>query len=201
VCVCLYIYIGHTQKNGAVSKVNKKFRSLHGHKIRCQQRVMSKFLMRYQQFASHAYCGAAGPVSKMASQQEKAVCSVLRCPDPWLQCSLSFMYCLKKTHHPGIKKPDGTDSLWKLDAYVKAGVLLDLVCLMTHWKECVRHFSEVPASHIASRELGMPKMTVWKVFRKRLCFKACKMRLHQHTKWKGVNFARRWSWKWRKMFS
>jgi len=29
--------------------------------------------MRYQQFASHAYCGAAGPVSKMASQQEKAV--------------------------------------------------------------------------------------------------------------------------------
>jgi hypothetical protein len=35
---------------------------------------MSKFLMRYQQFASHAYCGAAGPVSKMASQQEKAFC-------------------------------------------------------------------------------------------------------------------------------
>ena len=30
--------------------------------------------MRYQQFASHAYCGAAGPVSKMASQQEKAFC-------------------------------------------------------------------------------------------------------------------------------
>jgi len=30
--------------------------------------------MRYQQFASHAYYGAAGPVSKMASQQEKAFC-------------------------------------------------------------------------------------------------------------------------------
>jgi len=30
--------------------------------------------MRYQQFASHAYCGAAGPVSKMALQQEKALC-------------------------------------------------------------------------------------------------------------------------------
>jgi hypothetical protein len=28
--------------------------------------------MRYQQFASHAYCVAAGPVSKMALQQEKA---------------------------------------------------------------------------------------------------------------------------------
>jgi hypothetical protein len=33
--------------------------------------------MRYQQFASPAYCGAAGPVSKMASQQEKVFC-VLR---------------------------------------------------------------------------------------------------------------------------
>jgi hypothetical protein len=32
--------------------------------------------MRYQQFASHAYCEAAGPVSKMASQQEKAFCVV-----------------------------------------------------------------------------------------------------------------------------
>ena len=37
-----------------------------------QQQQLSKFLMRYQQFASHAYCGAAGPVFKMASQQEKA---------------------------------------------------------------------------------------------------------------------------------
>jgi hypothetical protein len=28
--------------------------------------------MRYHQFASLAYCGAAGQVTKMASQQEKA---------------------------------------------------------------------------------------------------------------------------------
>ena len=53
------------------------FLTLHGHNVHRQQRQMSKFLMRYQQFASHAYCGAAGPVSKMASQQEKAFC-VLR---------------------------------------------------------------------------------------------------------------------------
>jgi len=53
------------------------FLTLHGHNVHCQQRQLSKFLMRYQQFASHAYCGAAGPVSKMASQQEKAFC-VLR---------------------------------------------------------------------------------------------------------------------------
>jgi hypothetical protein len=30
--------------------------------------------MRYQQFVSHSYYGAMGPVSKMASQQEKAFC-------------------------------------------------------------------------------------------------------------------------------
>jgi hypothetical protein len=54
------------------------FITLHGHNVHRQQRQMSKFLMRYyQQLASHAYCGAAGPVSKMASQQEKAFC-VLR---------------------------------------------------------------------------------------------------------------------------
>ena len=53
------------------------FLTLHRHNVHRQQRQLSKFLMRYQQFASHAYCGAAGPVSKMASQQEKAFC-VLR---------------------------------------------------------------------------------------------------------------------------
>jgi hypothetical protein len=53
------------------------FLTLLGHNVHRQQRQLSKFLMRYQQFASHAYCGAAGPVSKMASQQEKAFC-VLR---------------------------------------------------------------------------------------------------------------------------
>ena len=53
------------------------FPTLHGHNIHRQQRQLSKFLVRYQQFASHAYCGAAGEVSNMASQQEKAFC-VLR---------------------------------------------------------------------------------------------------------------------------
>jgi len=50
------------------------FLTLHGHNVHRQQRQLSKFLMRYQQFASHAYCGAAGPVSNMASQQRKAFC-------------------------------------------------------------------------------------------------------------------------------
>jgi hypothetical protein len=42
-----------------------------------QQRELPKCFKRYQQFAIHAYCEAAGPVSKMVSQQEKAFC-VLR---------------------------------------------------------------------------------------------------------------------------
>jgi len=57
-------------------KINP-FLTLHGQNLHRQQQQLSKFLMPYQQFASHAYCGAAGPVSKMASQQEKAFC-VLR---------------------------------------------------------------------------------------------------------------------------
>jgi hypothetical protein len=32
---------------------------LHGHSLHHQQRQLSKFLMRYQQFASHTYCGAS----------------------------------------------------------------------------------------------------------------------------------------------
>ena len=67
------IHTGYTQKNGAVSKVNKKFIS---HLTRAL-RTPSVAAMRYQQFASYAYCGAAGPFSKMASHQEKAFC-VLR---------------------------------------------------------------------------------------------------------------------------
>jgi hypothetical protein len=55
-------------------QMNNSFHPLQGHNIHCQQRELSKFFMRYQQFASQAYFGAAGPVSKMASQQEKAFC-------------------------------------------------------------------------------------------------------------------------------
>ena len=35
------------------------FLTLHEHNVHRQQRQLSKFLMRNQQFASHAYCGAS----------------------------------------------------------------------------------------------------------------------------------------------
>ena len=53
------------------------FLTLHVYNVHSQQRQLPKILMRYQLFAFHAYCGAAGSVNKMAPQQEKAVC-VLR---------------------------------------------------------------------------------------------------------------------------
>ena len=53
------------------------FLTLHEYNVHRQQRQLCKFLVRYQQFASNASCGGAGPISKMASQQEKALC-VLR---------------------------------------------------------------------------------------------------------------------------
>ena len=62
-------YTEYTQKNGAILKLTRNlFLTLHGHNVHRQQQQLPKFLMRYQQFASHAYCGAAGSVSKMASQ-------------------------------------------------------------------------------------------------------------------------------------
>ena len=68
-------YTGYTQKNGAVSKVNNKFIP---HLTRAQRTPSAAATVQ----VSHAplavrFCGAAGPVSKMESQQEKAFC-VLR---------------------------------------------------------------------------------------------------------------------------
>ena len=51
----LYIYTGYTQRMVRFQKVTRNlFLTLHGHNVHRQQRKLSKFLMRYQQFASHA---------------------------------------------------------------------------------------------------------------------------------------------------
>jgi hypothetical protein len=68
-------YTGYTQKNGAVSKVNNKFIS---HLTRAQRTLSAAATVQVShvlpEFASHAYCGATGPVSTMASQKEKVFC-------------------------------------------------------------------------------------------------------------------------------
>jgi hypothetical protein len=71
-------YTGYSQKNGVVSKVNNKFIS---YLTRAQRTPSAAAAVQVPHvlpaFVSHAYCGAAGPVSKMALKQEKAFC-VLR---------------------------------------------------------------------------------------------------------------------------
>jgi hypothetical protein len=60
-CFISYHYTGYTQKMVQFQQLTRNlFLTLQGHNAHRQQRQMSKFLMRYQQFASHAYCGAAG---------------------------------------------------------------------------------------------------------------------------------------------
>jgi hypothetical protein len=89
------------QKNCAVSKViNKLFLSLHRHNIRvyCQQWKLSRYLMRY---SSSLLMLTTGPRDQFPrwrhSRRRLCVCSVLRCPDLWLQCRVSFVHGLIKT--------------------------------------------------------------------------------------------------------
>ena len=138
----IYIYI-HTHTYTYIQGIHKRiarvqkltrnsFITLHGHNVHRQERQLSKFLMRYQQFASLAYCGAAGPVSKMASQQKKAFC-VLRFEvsgsvitvqrefrarfrkDAWCvsskPCTKLTLHC---NHRSGHLKTDHTESLFLL---------------------------------------------------------------------------------------
>ena len=120
------------------------FLTLHGHNVHRQQRQLSKFLMRYQQFASHAYCGAAGPVSKMASQQEKAFC-VLRFEvsrsvitgqrefrarfrkDAWCvsskPCTKLTLHC---NHRSGHLKTEHTEAFSCCDAILETGPAISM---------------------------------------------------------------------------
>ena len=86
------------------------FLTLHGHNVHRQQRQLSKFLMRYQQFASQAYCGAAGSVSKMASQPEKAPCVFSK------PCTKLTLHC---NHRSGHLKTEHTESLFLLRCHLR----------------------------------------------------------------------------------
>ena len=89
---------GYTRKNGAVSKVNKKFIS---HLTRAQSTPSAAATVQ----VSHALpvvrfsCLLRGQFKRWRSSRERlSVCSVLRCPDLWLQCSVCFVHGLGKTH-------------------------------------------------------------------------------------------------------
>ena len=80
------------------------FLTLHGHNVHRQQRQLSKFLMCYQQFASHAYCGAARPVYKMTSQHH-AWCVFYK------PCTKRKRHC---NHRFGHLKTEHTESVFLL---------------------------------------------------------------------------------------
>ena len=61
ICYCCWSQIQGIHK-GVVwfQKLTRNlFLTLHGHNVHRQQRQLSKFRMRYQQVASHAYCGSS----------------------------------------------------------------------------------------------------------------------------------------------
>jgi len=80
-------YTGYTQKNGAISKVNKKFIS---HLTRAQRTPSAAATVQVSHAlpAVHFSCLLRGQFSRWHhSRKRLSVCSVLRCPDQWLQCS------------------------------------------------------------------------------------------------------------------
>ena len=89
---------GYTQKNGTVSKVNKKFIS----HLTWAELTRSAAATVQVSHALPAFCFSCllrGQFSRWrCSRKRLSVCSVLRCPDLWLQCSVSFVHGLEKTH-------------------------------------------------------------------------------------------------------
>ena len=92
-------YTGYTQKNGAVSKVNKEFIS---HLTLAQPTPSAAATVQ----VSHALaavrfsCLLRGQFPRWRRSRKRfPVCSVLRYPDLWLQRNVSFVHVLEKTQH------------------------------------------------------------------------------------------------------
>jgi len=98
-----WIYTGYTQKNGAVSKVNKKFISHLTPRAQCTPSAAAVAVqVSHALLAVRFSCLLRGQFPRWRrSRKRLSVCSVLRCPDLWLQCSVSFVHGLRKTHLPG----------------------------------------------------------------------------------------------------
>jgi len=95
-------YAGYTQKNGAVSKVIKKF-ILHPTWAQPTPSAAATVQVSHALPAIRFSCLLRGQFPRWRrSRKRLSVCSVLRCPDLWLQCSLSFMHGLEKTHLPDL---------------------------------------------------------------------------------------------------
>ena len=104
--------------NGAVSKVNKKFIS---HLTRAKPTPPAATTIQ----VSHAppavrslvfTAGLRGHFPKWrCSRKRLSVCSVLRCPDLWLQCTKLTLHC---NHRSGHLKTEHTESLFLLQRHL-----------------------------------------------------------------------------------
>ena len=103
--------------NGAVSKVNKKFisQAYTGTTYTVSSGNCPSFSCATSSSLARTYCGAAGPVSKMASQQEKAFCvlrfEVSRAVFSKPCCTKITLHC---NHRSGHLKTEHTESLFLL---------------------------------------------------------------------------------------
>ena len=164
-----------------VSKVNKKFIS-HLTRAQCTPSAAATVQVPHALPISSLLMLTAGPVSKMASQQEKAFCEL------HFEVSRSVI-AVQREFHAGFRKDApcrNNITRWYRQfvqtGYLRKGKSPGRPRVSEDNIERVREvFLRSPRKSVAraSRELDMPKMAVWKVLRKRLCFKPYKMRLVQ----------------------
>jgi len=111
VFTCARDYTGYTQKNGAVSKVNKKFISpltQAQHTPSAAATVQVSHALPAVRFS----CLLRGQFPRWRrSRKRLSVCSVLRCPDLWLQCTKLTLHC---NHRSGHLKTEYIESLFLL---------------------------------------------------------------------------------------
>ena len=92
---CVYKWMVQFQK-----LTRNLFLTLHGHNVHRQQQQLTSFSCAT---GSSLFMLTAGPRGQLPrwrrSRKRLSVCSVLRCPDLWLQWSMSFVHGLEKTHH------------------------------------------------------------------------------------------------------
>ena len=113
-------YTGYTQKNGAVSKVNRKFIS-HLTRARRTPSAAATVQVSHALPAVRFSCLLRGQFPRWRrSRKRLSVCSVFRCPDLWLQYTLCVFSkpCTKHTlhckHRSGNLKTEHTESLFLL---------------------------------------------------------------------------------------
>ena len=113
-----------------VSKVNKKFIS---HLTRAKRTLSAAATVQVSHAlpaVSFSYLLRGQFPRWRRSRKRLSVCSVLRCPYLWLQCSTSFVHGLEKTHHEWrvFSKPFCLWETWTVAA--ADGVL----CVRVRWE-------------------------------------------------------------------